>query len=140
MRVESAKMFLDVIRECEYLVPQFTPPEYTNSYYSLAVMYNGEEEIGVSWQDFRKKYIEMGGDGYYGAWSVPYLEPVIVDRKFVNRCPELYEDIYYKKGICPVAERVQKKIMQFKTNYRDLNLAKIKSCSLKQTINYYKGV
>jgi len=139
MRVESAKMFLDVIKECEYLVPQFTPPEYTNSYYSLAVMYNGEEEIGVSWQDFRKKYIEMGGDGYYGAWSVPYLEPVIDNRQFVNRCPELYKDIYYKKGICPVAERVQKKIMQFKTNYRDLNLAKIKAENLKKTIDYFYG-
>ena len=94
--------------------------------------------MGVSWQNFRKKYVEMGGDGYYGAWSVPYLEPVIAERIFVRRLPDVYESIKYHEGLCPFAERVQKQIMQMKTNYRDLELAKQKAEILLNTINFYK--
>jgi perosamine synthetase len=102
------------------------------------VLYTGEEKIGASWQDFREKYVEFGGDGFYGAWSVPYLEPVISDRKYVRRCPQIYSDVYYKEGLCPVAEQLQPKLMQFKTNYRSIERAKEKVESLKKTINYYK--
>ena len=95
------------------------------------------ERYGVSWQDFRKKYVSLGGDGFYGAWSVPYLEPLIADRKFVSRCPEIYKGIKYEKGLCPVAEKIQPKIMQFKTNYRDLELTYKKAEALEKTIKFY---
>ena len=98
----------------------------------------GQEKIGVSWEDFRKEYIKQGGDGIYGAWSVAYLEPVIAERKFVKRCPWVYENVRYEKGLCPVAEKVQPKIMQFKTNYRDLKLAKIKAEVLEKTIKRFR--
>ena len=52
--------------------------------------------------------------------------------------PEIYKNISYKKGLCPVAERIQPKIMQFKTNYRDLNLAAKKAQVLKKTIKFFK--
>jgi len=115
---------MNVMKECDYLIPQKCPPGYTNSYYTLGVLYEGQEKIGVSWEEFRKEYIRQGGDGFYGAWSVPYLEPVMVERQFVKRCPWVYNDVVYHKGLCPVAEKIQEKIMQFKTNYRDLDLAK----------------
>ena len=80
----------------------------------------------------------MGGDGYYGAWSVPYLEPVIAERAFAGRLPHIYEGVRYEKGLCPVAERVQKQIMQIKTNYRDLDLAKRKAEVLDRLIRKYR--
>jgi perosamine synthetase len=138
LRIKSARFFLDVMAQCDYLVPQFVPSGYTHSYYTLGVVYEGLERIGVSWEDFRKEYIKQGGDGIYGAWSVPYLEPVIAERKFVKRCPWVYENVHYKQGLCPVAEKVQAKIMQFKTNYRDLKLAKIKAMALEKTINRWR--
>lgn len=137
LRQQSAQIFMDVMKECNYIVPQYTPKECVNSYYSLGAVYNGQDEIGVSWEDFRKKYVELGGDGYYGAWSVPYLEPMIVERQFAKRLPEIYENVRYEEGLCPVAEKVQRKIMQFKTNYRDIELAKLKAEALYRTIRLF---
>ena len=138
LRVKSAKMFMDVMASCDYLIPQNTPEGYTNSFYTLAVKYEGKENIGVSWEDFRRAYISEGGDGFYGAWSVPYLEPMVAQRQFVKRCPWVYENIFYEKGLCPVAEEVQPKIMQFKTNYRDTKLAEVKANALVKTIEKLK--
>ncbi len=139
LRIESARMLMDVMSECDYLIPQKVPSGYTHSYYTLGVVYEGDDSIGIPWEDFRREYIRQGGDGIYGAWSVPYLEPVMVDRKFVKRCPWVYNNIKYEKGLCPVAEEVQAKIMQFKTNYRDLRLAKIKAMALEKTIKKWKN-
>ena len=138
LRQESARIFIEAMDGCEFLKPQVTPDDCVNTYFSLGVRYLGEEQLGVSWQDFRKEYVEMGGDGYYGAWSVPYLEPVIAERVFAKRLPTVYENISYGQGICPVAERVQKQIMQMKTNYRDLELAKQKADILNKLIRKYR--
>ena len=69
----------------------------------------------------------MGGDGYYGACKVPYLEPAFKDL--------VVNGISYEAGICPVAEEIQPQIMQFKTNYRDINVAKQKAEILKELID-----
>lgn len=137
-RIEIAHMFLDVISACEYIIPQYVPEYSEHSYFTLAALYNGFEQTGVSWEDFRQRYVSLGGDGFYGAWSLPYLEPVMEKRNFARRNPEIYKNISYKKGLCPVAERIQPKIMQFKTNYRDLNLAAKKAQVLKKTIKFFK--
>ncbi len=139
LRIKSAGLFIEVMMsECDYLIPQKVPKGYTNSYYTLGVKYEGEDRIGVKWEDFRKEYVKNGGDGFYGAWSVPYLEPVMVERKYVKRCPWVYKNIRYEKGLCPVAESIQPKLMQFKTNYRDLDLAKKKAAVIKNTIRSLK--
>ena len=138
MRQESAELFIEVMKDCDFLIPQKTPEGYTNSYYTLGVIYEGKEKIDVSWEDFRKEYIIQGGDGFYGAWSVPYLEPVMVERKFVKRCPWVYQNVRYEEGLCPVAESIQPKLMQFKTNYRNIELAKVKAEALRKTILKFK--
>jgi len=139
LRMQAANLFIEVMKECDYLIPQHTPADCVNTYYTLGVRYEGEDSIGVSWADFRAEYIKQGGDGIYGAWSVPYLEPAIQERTFVERCPPVYENIYYKKGLCPVAESIQPKLMQLKTNYRDLEIAALKAESLRRTIEIFKG-
>ena len=139
LRQEVANIFLEEMKGCDYLVPQLVPDECTHSYFTLGVLYEGFDKIGVEWQEFRKKYVEFGGDGFYGAWSVPYLEPVIAERKYVKRAPSIYKDVHYKPGLCPVAEKIQPKLMQFKTNYRSLDLAREKARALKKTINYYNN-
>jgi len=78
----------------------------------------------VSWQGFRKKYIENGGDGIYAAWSIPYQEPAMCN-------------VYTPYPHCPVAEALQPKLMQFKTNYRDMDLALMKAEALGRTIRGY---
>ncbi len=138
LRIDSANLFIEVMKACDYLIPQKLPRNYVNSFYTLGVIYEGQQSIGVSWQDFRKTYIEMGGDGIYGAWSVPYLEPMVATRQFVKRCPWVYKNLKYAEGICPVAEAIQPKIMQFKTNYRAKELAELKAEVLLKTIRKFK--
>lgn len=116
MRIKSANMFLDVIKDSSLLTPQYVPEGYENSYYTLACVYNGE-----NWEAFRKRYIKNGGDGIYGANSVPYQEPVLKDDNIS----------------CPVAEYLQSRMMQFKTNYRDMELAKLKADSLYKTLKEF---
>jgi len=139
LRIDSANIFLEAIKDCEYLIPQKNCEDRTNSYWALGLKYEGEEKIGVSWYDFRQKYIEMGGDGFYGAWKVPYMEPVMRNGNFKKRNPELYKDVKYEEGLCPIAEEIQKKMMVFKTNYRNLDLARYKAYCLKKTMDFYKN-
>lgn len=125
-RIAVANIFSKAINGCEWITPQFTPKNYKHSHYTFSFEFNGEVHMGISWKEFYNMYVEMGGDGFYSACVVPYLEPV-----FQNH--ECYKEIY-KKGMCPVAEDLQKKIMQFKTNYRSLDEAQKKANILKELI------
>ena len=63
----------------------------------------------------------MGGDGFYACWKNPYLEPALKEK--------------FTEVSCPIAEDYQKKLMCFKTNYRDLELAQKKVDILNDLIN-----
>ena len=71
-------------------------------------------------------YKKLGGDGFYGACVCPHLEPSIM--KYLKKSK------YTHKIHTPNAELIQKQIMQFKTNYRDLNEAKEKAMILRLLI------
>lgn len=113
-RIAIAKHFEDAI-EGSCLIPQEVPSGYTNSYWTYALKYDGD------WRDFRKAYKKAGGDGFYAAWSVPYLEPVMKNYHWFARCP--------------TAELIQPKIMQFKTNYRDLYMAEAQANILNEVLH-----
>jgi perosamine synthetase len=144
-RQAIAQLYLDALRGCEYLIPQAEPDGFSNSYFTFAMIYEGEAAIGVPWADFRRKYIELGGDGFYAAWQVVYMEPMMREMAFYGkgcpvRCP-LYEGprVEWGPGLCPVAESLQPKLMQLKTNYGDLETAKQKADALRKTIRFYEG-
>ena len=82
--------------------------------------------------------MQNGGDGIYGAWSVPYLDPVMSNKSFVRRMPSIYDGLEYQQGLCPVAERIQSEMMVFKTNYRSLDLARAKADALRKTIQDFE--
>ena len=48
------------------------------------------------------------------------------------------DGIAYKPDRCPVAEKIQPQIMQFKTNYRNMDVAKRKTEILNKLINSLK--
>jgi len=145
LRQQIAALYAEAIDGCDYLIPQAAPPGYGHTYWAYAMIYQGEEAIGVPWADFRRTYIEMGGDGFYAAWQVTYNEPVIKEMAFYGRgCPvrcPLYEGpkVAWGPGLCPVAERLQPRLMQLKTNYGDLAEARLKADALKKTIAHFKG-
>jgi perosamine synthetase len=125
-RIAVANIFLKAVQNVEWIVPQFIPKNYKHSHYTFSFEYKGSELLGIRWKEFYNMYVERGGDGFYSACVVPYLEPVFQEH-------ECYKEIY-KKGMCPTAEDLQKKIMQFKTNYRSLEDAKKKANILKELI------
>lgn len=144
-RQAIAQMYNEVIEGCEYLIPQKTPEDCVNAYYTWAARYEGEDAVGVSWADFRKKYMELGGDGIYAGWYPIYLEPVFADMEPDSRFAPWNNGHYqgdirgYEKGLCPVTEATQPKLMQFKTNYGDTETAQEKADGLRKTIEFYKG-
>jgi len=141
-RQEVAKYFIKAVEGCDWITPQYVPDGYTNTFWTFATLYTGEEKIGISWKHFYNKFKEIGGHGFYGGHSVVYEEPVIKDLTFIksgyipSSGPCSYSHEYnYDNAMCPVAERIQPQIMSFKTNYRDINEAKEQASILKKLIN-----
>lgn len=138
-RVDVGELFKEAVGDCSWLIPQVTPPEYTNAYWAFAARLT---HTSVSWADFRTKFMELGGDGIYGAWKLSYLEPMFQTMNFSGK-EKVIAATYkgelqkWEEGLCPVAEKVQKQILAFKTNYWDWDRALQQAEILKQTIAFF---
>jgi len=143
-RQEVAKYFLDALEGCSWMIPQKVPEGHVHSYWTFTVKYEGHEAYGVPWVKFYQLYKKNGGDGFYGGLSLIYQELFMQEITFLNRhmsqrYPTYENRFKYEKGLCPVAESVQPKMMQFKTNYRNLEIAKEKAKALAKTIKEIEG-
>lgn len=117
-RIKAANHLKKAVKEFDWLIPQAIPDGYTNSYWTMVLKLNTSK---VTWQDFRNKFRDFGGDSVYGAWMLGYLEPMYQTQRFMGREKIIarYGDYKYVHGLCPVAEDIQPKLLQFKTNYWD---------------------
>lgn len=134
LRLKIAAMYADAIKGCDYLVPQYTPPGYKNTYWTYTCRY---ERTDVPWTDFRAKYVEFGGDGIYAAWALLYDETVFTSGAWKKVCPPLYGPLEYRRPLCPVAEKVQPKLMQFVTNFGSVDEAEPQVDALRKTIRHF---
>lgn len=132
-RIEVARLFAEAIEGCEWLVPQRTGPDYVNSYWTWVVRLDHPR---VTWHQFRDRFAANGGHGIYAAWQLTYLEPMFQNRTLLGRerfiAPERLDE--YRAGLCPVAERLQPRLLQFKTNYWNLADAQRQARILRETI------
>ena len=91
--------------------------------------------------EFRNKFVEMGGDGIYSAWKLSYQEPLLQDPSNLGWRNRLISKerllSYRQKGLCPVAENYQPKLLAFKTDYWDANEAYKQTEILKKLIKLY---
>jgi perosamine synthetase len=141
-RTRAAGLFGESVKGCSWLTPQKVPEGYVHSYWSYVLKLDTEK---IDWFRFRDKYLELGGDRVYAAWQLNYLEPVFRNYSFYGRgCPQecaayrgKIQD--YKRGLCPVAETLQPKLLQFKTNYYELTAAQRMAEALHDTINYFES-
>jgi perosamine synthetase len=140
-RIDSANLFMDAMKGCDWLVPQYTPEGYKNVYWGLAVRL---VNAPVSWVDFRMKFKELGGDGIYATWKLTYQEPMFQTMDFAGK-EDVIKATYkgtlqdWKPGLCPVAEKVQQQILAFKTNYWEWDRAEKQAELLKQTIAFFNN-
>jgi perosamine synthetase len=129
MRGRVAAMYQDALHECKWLVPQAVPAATCHSYWTFAAKLDA---VDFTWQAFRDKCVEFGGDGIYAAWRLTYLEPAFRGFSLSDRQRQRFET-----GLCPVAESIQPFLLQFKTNYMDEDVAARKIGAINCAIRYF---
>jgi perosamine synthetase len=140
MRTYSAKAFEQVVEGCSWLVPQNTPQGYVNAYWTYVVRITRDD---VVWPDLLSAFIELGGDGFYGAYQPAHLEPVFGNlRRAVAENPGRYPHFAgrlpgYERGSCPVWERIQPRILMLKTNTFDTAQADRQAEILAETLRRF---
>ncbi len=127
MRVEIASLYAEVIKECDWLTQQLVADNIQHSYWCYTLKLDTSKK-NVSWHDFRECFMANGGENFYGAWSLSYLEPSLLGMKFSDI------DLEYKEGLCPVAESIQPNLIQLKTNFENIFYAKGQAKALSKTI------
>ena len=115
--------YTEALRNSELLTPQRVLDGYYHTYYTFSARFDGKE-LGVTWEEFRKKYIEFGGDGIYAAAKLQHQEPVFRDR-----------EIGY--GETPVAVDLQRKLMNFTTNQANEEEQNIQIEAMKKAQQYF---
>jgi perosamine synthetase len=132
LRIQVSQLYAEAVRGTSWLVPQAVPDGYVHSYWTYVLKLENSGEF--SWYDFRRKYMELGGDGMYAAWQLTYLEPAFRGKTFAPAHEQVQE---YAPGLCPVAESVQPRLLQFKTNCMDMAIAEHKAEALAKTVAYF---
>jgi perosamine synthetase len=133
-RIQAAGLYDQAIKEakCGWLIPQKIPAGVEHSYWTY-VMRLDTSKKKLAWADFRKIFLANGGEPYYSAWLLTYLEPALEGMEFPNN------GIKYEKGLCPIAESLQPNLIQLKTNFKSRGNAKKQADILARTINYFNA-
>ena len=113
-RIAIARIFDEVVLNSGLLTRQSEPDGYVNSYWSYSMILNTEKP-GKDWYKFRDLFQKNGGDGFYAAWKLTYNEPLFLN--IIQKYPAVWQK--YETGLCPVAESLQPRMIQMKTNYWD---------------------
>lgn len=130
-RINVAKIFDDVVKNTDKLIPQYNPDNCINSYWAYAMILNTDSPE-TEWYRFRDLFQQNGGDGYYAAWKLSYNEPYFCD------VVQNMEGVWQKyDNLCPNAEYLQKRMIQLKTNYWDLEEAEKQAEILQKTIKEF---
>ena len=93
-----------------------------NTFYSAA--YDPPTFPYGGWVEGYREFIRRGGDGFYAMPQLPYNEPALADE-------------YRGLETHPVAERLQRRLMLFKTHYKSLTVAKEQADILAGMLNVH---
>jgi perosamine synthetase len=144
MRIAVARLFIERLADCSWLVAQKVPDDCVNAYWTLAVRLAVPEQE-ISRKAFAAKFQEYGGEPIYAAWKLTYLEPLFQEldnpasqERLMYRPADGEPSQRFEAGLCPVAERVQPGLLQFKTNYYDLDIANRQADALAKAIAYFQ--
>lgn len=133
-RIKVANLFREVAKEFDFLQMQAEPEGYVNSYWTAAFVLKTDEPQS-EWYRFRDLFQKNGGDGYYAAWKLSYQEPLF--QNIVQNMPNIWQN--YSSSLCPVAEYLQPRMIQLKTNYWDFNEAVQQAEVLAKTGREFSG-
>ena len=125
-RKKCAAAYDQVVEDCSWLKAQKIPSGYEHAFWTYVVKLDPGTEAGL-WERFYDKFVEFGGRGFYGCWSLTYLEPAFQNGSCGN----------FEPGICPIADKVQPNLMQFKTHFGDEQTINQQAEALQKTINFF---
>lgn len=132
-RIEVASLFDEAIKGQTLVKKQVEPDGCKNSYWTYCFVLNTDNP-DVDWYCFRDLFQKNGGDGYYAAWKLSYNEPAY--QRILQPMPGVWQK--YDEMCCPNAEYLQKRMLQLKTNYWNIEDAKEQAVILKETIAEYQ--
>ncbi len=127
LRRDIAKLYTEIFNDTRFKI-QKVPDGYVSSYFTYAVE-SPFDKIN-RWSDFHQHHINNGGDDFYAAMILTYEEPIMKKLGYYEKY----------KGICPIAEKIQPKMMQFKTNYRAIEDATKHVDILKSSLDSFEKI
>jgi perosamine synthetase len=140
MRKVCAGFFDEVVKDCKWLIPQMTPAGYVHSYWAYAARITRDD---LDWVEFRRKFVSLGGDGFYAALLPVHREPVFQNLsaevavnparypQWAGRMPD------YREVQCPVWEAFQPRMILLKTNSFDVDTARRQADILAETVRFF---
>jgi len=132
-RIKAAKLFDEAVGDTDLLKKQTVPDGCKHTYWSYGLVLKTDNP-GVDWYRFRELFKKNGGDNYYSAWKLSYMEPLL--RNEIQTMPGIWQR--YSAGLCPNAEYLQPRMIQLKTNYWDLSEAERQAQVLQETIREFQ--
>lgn len=117
LRQEIAAEYWSAMERCSFAQAQYCPEHIESARFCFSFALDTRR---VSWNEFRGRFVERGGHSYFGAWQLTYKEPVFRGG--------------YEEGLCPVAEDLQPRLVQLKTNFESLEVGKEQARVLKETL------
>jgi perosamine synthetase len=140
-RRKAASFYRDAIAGCDWLTPQHVPEGWHHDYWSWAVAFRHIEHGEMAsqatfWNDFAGLIVKHGGSRPYAAWRLTYQEPAFT---YLHTLQLASIDYRERNGasICPVAEDLQPRLMQFQTN--NLTSAERNAEALRKAIREIGG-
>lgn len=115
-RKKSGKSITKILESSTLFTVQKTPAYIEHSFWCVGAKFNGAL---TEWYEFRDALYEECGERIFGAWQVPYNEPVMTSGHYKRYLADEYKNSVSSIGTCPNAESIQKSMMVFKTKYRN---------------------
>ncbi|NQV51357.1 MAG: DegT/DnrJ/EryC1/StrS family aminotransferase [Candidatus Marinimicrobia bacterium] len=137
VRTEIGSYYNEVVKGySDWFIPQRIIDGNVHSYWSWVAKIDHPK---INWHQFRDRFMSFGGDGVYAAWQLTYLEPVFTEMNMLGR--EKFISFKnrrkYQAGLCPVAEQLQPLLLQFRTNYWDVEDGKKQAMILLHTLESF---
>ena len=123
LRKLSGMAYKENLKGSKLLAPQKEIEGNSNTFYTFSAKFNTNNG-SVSWSDFRKKYMEFGGDGIYAASKLMYQEPI-------------FRDLKIGEGRTPIAEQLQTQLMNFTTNQSCIEEIEKQSNAMLKTRDFF---
>lgn len=112
---------------------QYLPSGEESSYWCFTAKIVDD---AIDWARFREQHIKNSGDPIYACWALLYKEDCVPEIKSMQEKMGLLPMVT-SDGICPVAEQLQPRLLQFTTNQNLYEEMEIQAEALSKTLRNF---